>query len=313
MENKPLVSVLMTSYNRQKYIAEAIESVIASTYQDFELIIVDDNSTDKTFSIAKEYAAKDDRIVVYVNENNLGQFANRNFAAEYAKGKYIKYVDSDDTVLPNAIAVMVAGMEKNPSAGIGLVNDYLAGKNENKIQYKLVSSEDAFLLHYSEVGLLFPGPTGGIFVTEYFWKAGGFPLDLGINGDIYLNMSIAKISDVVVFPLKLMLWRIHNEQVDQLQQNFFQMHTERFAINKKILSGKNIPLKNVDLRRIKLATKVLYTRGAIRNYLLKGKLKLFRAVMQRADVSLFYMVTSVLPLRVINSSKKIKDLGVGES
>src|SRR4051812_47750099 len=92
----PLVSVLMTSYNREKYIAQAIESVIASTYSNLELIIVDDCSKDSTVSIARSYAENDKRVKVYVNEKNLGDYPNRNKAASYATGKYLKYVDADD-------------------------------------------------------------------------------------------------------------------------------------------------------------------------------------------------------------------------
>ena len=67
MTDSPVVSVLMTSYNRQDFIAEAIESVLNSTLKNFELIIVDDCSTDKTVDIAKSYEASDNRVKVYVN------------------------------------------------------------------------------------------------------------------------------------------------------------------------------------------------------------------------------------------------------
>ena len=80
-DSLPLVSVLMTSYNREKYITEAMESVLNSTYANFELIIVDDGSTDKTVAIANEYEKKDKRVKVHTNEKNLGQFQNRNKAA----------------------------------------------------------------------------------------------------------------------------------------------------------------------------------------------------------------------------------------
>ena len=89
MNIQPLVSVLMTSYNRENYIAEAIESVLASTYKNFELIIVDDRSKDRTVEIARSYESKDDRVKVYINEKNLGDYPNRNKAASYAKGFYI--------------------------------------------------------------------------------------------------------------------------------------------------------------------------------------------------------------------------------
>src|SRR4051794_39573356 len=107
----PLVSVLMTAYNRQQFIAEAIESVLGSTYKNFELIICDDSSTDDTLAIAKRYALRDERVKVYSNPKRLGQFPNRNRSSEYAKGKYIKYLDSDDIILPDGLEYCVTEME----------------------------------------------------------------------------------------------------------------------------------------------------------------------------------------------------------
>ncbi len=106
LNNDSLVSVLMTAYNRQKYIAAAIESVLASAYSNFELIIVDDHSNDDTVNIARAYAARDNRIRVYVNEKNLGDYPNRNKAASYAKGEFLKYVDSDDYLYPWGLSII---------------------------------------------------------------------------------------------------------------------------------------------------------------------------------------------------------------
>jgi glycosyltransferase involved in cell wall biosynthesis len=106
----PLVSVLMTAYNREKYIDEAIESVLASSYRNLELIVVDDCSKDRSVEIARTYAAKDDRVKVYVNETNLGDYPNRNRAASLARGEYIKYADSDDIMFPSCLKKMVTPM-----------------------------------------------------------------------------------------------------------------------------------------------------------------------------------------------------------
>src|ERR1044072_333802 len=103
----PIVSVLTTAYNREKNIGQSIESVLASTLTDFELIIVDDGSKDRTVEIEKKYAQIDARVKVYVNEKNLGDYPNRNKAANYAKGKYLKYVDSDDVIYEHTLEVMV--------------------------------------------------------------------------------------------------------------------------------------------------------------------------------------------------------------
>jgi len=96
------VSILTTVYNREKHLAACINSVLACSYQDWELIIVDDVSTDASVAIAKSYEQKDARIKVYVNDKNLGDYPNRNKAASYAKGKYIKYLDADDIIYPTA-------------------------------------------------------------------------------------------------------------------------------------------------------------------------------------------------------------------
>src|ERR1700683_2785622 len=94
----PLVSVLITVYNRERYLAAAVDSVLAQTMQDFEVIIVDDLSTDRSVEIAQTYAARVPRIRFLRNERNLGDYPNRMQAAEQARGRYLKYVDSDDLI-----------------------------------------------------------------------------------------------------------------------------------------------------------------------------------------------------------------------
>lgn len=105
MDRKPIVSILTTVYNREKYIADCIESVLSSKFQDWELIIVDDQSKDKSVAIAEEYAATDARIQIYVNEHNLGDYPNRNQAVTYANGKYIKFLDADDLIYPHGLGI----------------------------------------------------------------------------------------------------------------------------------------------------------------------------------------------------------------
>jgi glycosyltransferase involved in cell wall biosynthesis len=118
--SNPLVSILMTAYNRELFIREAIESVLKNTYQNFELIIVDDGSKDQTVNIANDYAQKDCRIKVFVNENNIGDYPNRNRAASYAKGKYIMFCDSDDSLIQNGVERCIESMFKFPTAKFGM-------------------------------------------------------------------------------------------------------------------------------------------------------------------------------------------------
>ena len=110
----------MTAYNREKYVADAISSVLNCQFSDFELIFVDDCSTDRTAEIAWRFSASDPRMKVYINEKNLGDYNNRNRAASFASGKYIKYLDSDDYLYPHGLQIMVESMERFPDAAVGL-------------------------------------------------------------------------------------------------------------------------------------------------------------------------------------------------
>ena len=98
MENFGLVSIVMPSYNSEKYIKASIESVIAQSYKNWELLIVDDCSSDKTIEIIKSF--KDDRIKLFRNETNSGAALSRNWALREARGKWIAFLDSDDLWLP---------------------------------------------------------------------------------------------------------------------------------------------------------------------------------------------------------------------
>ena len=108
-----LVSVVMPSYNCEKFIAESIESVQAQTYTNWELLIVDDCSTDKSMKIAQEYASKDERIKVFQNPKNSGAAISRNYALREAKGKWIAFLDSDDLWLPLKLEKQIKFMRDN--------------------------------------------------------------------------------------------------------------------------------------------------------------------------------------------------------
>src|SRR5260370_25138306 len=98
MPHTPCISVLLTSYNREEFIAEAIESVLAQSLTDYELIVCDDRSSDRTVEIVNAYAARDARIRVSINERNLGDYGNRRRVARLARGRFLKYHDSDDVM-----------------------------------------------------------------------------------------------------------------------------------------------------------------------------------------------------------------------
>lgn len=111
MMGNPTVSIVMPLYNAEEYIAEAVESVLAQSFEDWELIIVDDCSTDSSRALAEGFARNDLRISVYVNERNSGAAATRTAGLRYVTGRYLAFLDADDAWLPGKLTAQLAFME----------------------------------------------------------------------------------------------------------------------------------------------------------------------------------------------------------
>ncbi|MDH2899450.1 MAG: glycosyltransferase family A protein, partial [archaeon] len=103
----PQISVVMTNYNKDRFIMQAVESILNQTFADFELIIVDDASMDSSRQILNELAKSDPRIKLIVNNTNMGPSYCRNRALKMATGKYISFVDSDDMIRAERLEKMV--------------------------------------------------------------------------------------------------------------------------------------------------------------------------------------------------------------
>ena len=97
------VSIIMPSYNYALYIKKAIESVLSQTYKNWELIIIDDASTDNSLSIINEYLKNDSRVKLIINDKNIGLCASLNKAIQLADGEWIAFLESDDEFLPESI------------------------------------------------------------------------------------------------------------------------------------------------------------------------------------------------------------------
>jgi glycosyltransferase involved in cell wall biosynthesis len=207
MISQPLVSVLMPAYNRQQYIEEAIDAVLASSYTNFELIIVDDHSVDNTLTIAHRYASKDDRVKVFQNERNLDQFPNRNRAASLASGSIIFCADSDDTIFPDALQYIVDQFEAFPD--INFATLYMLGDIDAPT---VIKSNDAVRRNFLEKEFLLIGPAGTIIRTHFFNKIGRFPEAYGPAGDLYYNVRAACHSDVLLLPYVFFNYRRHEGQ-----------------------------------------------------------------------------------------------------
>lgn len=206
MDNNILVSVLMTAYNREKYIAEAIDSVLASSYTNFELIIVDDFSDDNTVSIARKYKDLDRRVKIYINEKNLGDYPNRNKAASYATGEFLMTVDSDDIIFKESIEKCISLMMQHPDVSFGTY--YRLPATEPFV----LDSATALHQHFFKTPYLMIGPGGTIIRRSFFKEIGGYPEIYGPANDMYFNLKAAAQSKVLMIPFEIYYIRKHAGQ-----------------------------------------------------------------------------------------------------
>jgi glycosyltransferase involved in cell wall biosynthesis len=239
---KPLVSVLMTTYNREKYLAQAVESVLASTYENFELIIVDDQSKDRSLAIASEYAEKDPRVKAVLNEKNLGDYPNRNKAASLASGKYLKYVDADDLIYPTGLQVLVNGMEQFPEAGFGLGS---LPQDKFRIFPFMLTPEDAYKRHYFKEQLFHKAPLSAIIRKDVFNSVGGFT-GRRYLGDFEMWHILAAKHPVVLMPHGVVWYREHEEQEMQNNRTDFTIPFKYLQCAEEMINRKECPLSAGD-------------------------------------------------------------------
>ena len=206
MNKQPLVSILMTAYNREKYIAEAIESVLASTYKNFELIIVDDGSTDTTVQIIQQYQTKNAHIKLFVNPQNLGDYPNRNKAVSYAKGEYFIFVDSDDKTFIDSFEYLVTSMLVSPEADMGMLC------RDTFLCNRVLQAKDSINYHFFKNQILIIGPGGTIIKTDFFKCIGNYPTQYGPANDMYFNLKAASLGNIKFLCKEFLYYRIHAGQ-----------------------------------------------------------------------------------------------------
>lgn len=221
------VSVIMPAYNEEKYIGEAIESIIAQTYPNWELIIVDDCSLDKTVEIVKRYMEADKRIRLYSFSENQGACAALNKALEMVTGQYVCWLSADDKYKKDMMASSIYYLETHPEmqAVFGR-HEFI---NEFSQWTENVNYDDSYL-DIGKEGCKQPYWTmcyiGNAFcacsllaATEAFREAGSFDTMHPYAGDYDYMMRIAAYSNIGFINQVVMESRIHGGQVTRLGKN----------------------------------------------------------------------------------------------
>lgn len=209
MADSPLVSVVMPAYNARRYVAEAVESVLAQTFADFEFLIVDDGSTDDTAAILKEFAARDRRIEV-ITQPNGGVGAALNAGLARARGRYIARMDSDDICLPLRFEKQVEYLERTPDCVLVGSRVMIIDSDGTSLfemdSVQLAHEKIDELLMQARWSIVHPSI---MMRTEIVRRVGGYNNDLVPVEDHDLFLRLAEVGKLANLPEVLLKYRKH--------------------------------------------------------------------------------------------------------
>lgn len=209
----PVISVLMSVYNSDRYLAPAVRSILTQTYRDFEFIIVNDGSTDRSLEILESFAACDGRIRL-LSRGNTGVAAALHEALSWARGEFVARMDSDDVSLPERLELQLAFMREHPDC-VALSCRELTIDPDGwpvRVQYCPLSHEEIDAYHLKGYGGALSGPS--MFVRrEALLAVRGFRAEYASAEDYDLSLKLAEVGRVANLPDVLFFYREHGRSL----------------------------------------------------------------------------------------------------
>ncbi|RZK26382.1 MAG: glycosyltransferase family 2 protein, partial [Flavobacterium sp.] len=234
-------TIVTITYNSSKWVQEAVESVLTSEYSVFEYIICDDASTDDTWEKIKLY--KDDRIRSFRHDRNIGEYQNRNFALDKAKGKYLLFVDGDDVLYRDALGRIANYLEHFPEVGSiwGVPDKYI---KQNALPLLLNPQQSMSWFYLANIRIAEIGFAETIFNVEILKQLGGFSTSF-ISGDTHVKKLIALEANVLLVKPGFVFWRISSNQASSKLKLHYNGYRNNVLIDREII--KAINKKNLDI------------------------------------------------------------------
>ena len=187
----PYVSIIIPTYNRARYLPSAIESVLAQTFTDFELIVVDDGSTDDTATAIRPFLR--DRRVRYVYQDNQGRSAARNHGAALAQGDLLGFLDSDDRYLPTTLEAHLRAFDRSQDLGMSIGGYQYVDEGGHRLGERLPWMEGGELTLRDWLFNCYATPGSVCIRRSWFERAGGFDpkLEMAEDWDLFLRLARA--------------------------------------------------------------------------------------------------------------------------
>lgn len=251
---EPEVSIVFTSYNHKEYLRQALESLLAQTYQNFELIIVDDCSTDGSQEILKEYKNKKN-VRLFLREKNSGSYVKAsNYGAQKAKGKYLLFAQCDDYAAPKQIERLMKIFEMDEKIGVVYSRSNLIDENGNYITDDFQGREKRFkdkhakdsrisgveMRDYLSFSCVIPNLSAAIIKKDLYNEAGGLPEKFLLAADWALWLELSERTDFYYLTESLNNFRQHpttirsktkiRVQINEIYSVFYN-HIKTYKLN----------------------------------------------------------------------------------
>lgn len=210
--NSPLISVILPVYNAERYIAQAVESILAQTFTDFEFLITDDGSTDRSLKILQRYAAQDSRIRLTAGSNQ-GVSKNRNQMLRQARGEFIAVMDADDIAAPDRFARQIEFLGQHPEVVcVGGAHALIDHKGRFIFQLRL-PLENAEIQQAALAGHGSICHPCAMVRRSAMLAVGGYNEDLHSAHDLDLWLKLGEIGKLANLEASLLQYRIHTSSV----------------------------------------------------------------------------------------------------
>ena len=247
---KGLIGIIVPVYKVEKYIAECIESILAQTYTNFRLILVDDGSPDNAGKICDEYAKKDTRITVIHQENAGVTRARARGVEEASDCEFITFVDSDDTIVEKALGILFHNKHQDCDIVISPDDEYVPQDKKmiSATEYRKILIKDKSLCN---------GPLGKLFDKKLFnKKTFCIPREIVIGEDLLMNINLAfkNTKNISIIPTKIYNYRMREDSATHTYKRNVE-YEELFYRHLRLTipdnEWDNYAIENIDIRLIR--------------------------------------------------------------
>ena len=228
---KPLVSIIINCHNASEFISKSVKSVFNQTYKNWELIIYDNNSKDKTFSVIKKFI-KNKRVKYYKSKLFLNLYDARNLALKKCKGEFISFLDADDWWAKNKLKKQIKFVSKNNHINIIYSNLYLFDQKKNKKQ--IFSKERLYNGKITQQLLdSFKMPILTTLIRKKIFKKYKFDKSYNIIGDFDLFIRVSLREKILSMPEPLAFYRVHSSNMSSRRLDLNISELENWVIKNK--------------------------------------------------------------------------------